>query len=258
MKNGVTAIYRYRTSRCVFTKKYLICFIIDKAHRMPPKKTNKGKKRVPRTSDEDDNTITTVDIHYNPDIVEGMLQDIENQTEAKCAQIKKDIDFMVTSIQQMFHLELIKIPNHVKQMSLQRFRDEFGDSLDAANRASVNQSNIGTTIKSSKNENLILQTPSSKFNVSATARHPREGEVILSKNGSPLGEFTTCVKAPRPNTVPATPGVYVPLSTGDIIDMENISSLPDDLKTDALEKMQIMMNNMQTVMNRMKKTDNKV
>ena len=45
-------------------------------------------------------------------------------------------------------------------------------------------------------------------------RHPREGEKILSANGSPLGDFQTVVKAPKSSgslIVPPTPSVMVPL-----------------------------------------------
>ncbi len=47
-----------------------------------------------------------------------------------------------------------------------------------------------------------------------TARPPREGEVILSANGYPLGEFTKVKKAPKAggsSIVPPTPGGFVPL-----------------------------------------------
>jgi hypothetical protein len=224
---------------------------------MPVKKA-KGKKKVHRNSDEDDNTITTVDIHYNPDIVDGMLQDIESQTEAKCAQIKKDIDFMVTSMQQRFHLELIKLPNQVKQMKLSKFREEYGENIENVSRGIVNQNNpnIQSAVKSTKTDSMVFQTPSTRSMVAHTPRHPREGEVILSKNGSPLGEFSTAVKpAKQTSVVPPTPGIFVPLSTGGVVDIDSISTLPDDMKQDALEKMQIMMNNMQNMMMKIKKTE---
>jgi len=86
-------------------------------------------------------------------------------------------------------------------------------------------------------------------------RQPREGEKILSANGSPLGDFQTVVKAPKstgPLIVPPTPAVIVPLDSGDVLDMDavDVSTLSQDKKDDALAKMQAMMNNIQQAMSR--------
>lgn len=236
---------------------------------MPPKKT-KSRARV---SDHDDK-LTGVDIQYNPEIVTGLLQDLETQMEAKCAQIKKDVDFMATSIQQSFHLELIKLPSQVKSMTLKRFKEEYGDSLEAVTRGTMGgQSGLSlppTTATKPSNPNLItnssvFQTPSSRSTRSAM-RNPKEGEQILSQNGSPLGEFNTVVKAPKDgnNSIipppPPTPGCYVQSKSGDVIDISSIidtdmSSLTEDMKQDALSKMEKMMSDMQSVMNKIQQSN---
>jgi hypothetical protein len=221
--------------------------------RMAPNKKTKTKKKNPRL--EDDDVVSHIDIQYNPDIVDGLLQDIETQLEGRCGQIKKDVDFMATSIQQTFHLELIKLPNQVKTMTLRRFREEYGDSLEAVTRGAIGQGLAGN--KKPLISNPILQTPTSKFvNVSTPARHPREGEQICSKNGSPLGEFSTAVKAPKSSSnlvIPQTPGVFVPLQSGDVIDLETVEGLPEELQEDALRKMQDMVSSIQAVMARIQK-----
>mmetsp|Transcript_25099 Transcript_25099/g.37004 ORF Transcript_25099/g.37004 Transcript_25099/m.37004 type:complete len:229 (+) Transcript_25099:65-751(+) len=212
-------------------------------------KKNRTKKKAPRNDDEEN--ISPIDIQYNPDIVDGLLQDIDSQVEAKCAQIKKDIDFMATSIQQAFHLELIKLPNHVKQMSLKRFQEEYGDSLEAVTRGAIGGQTGGAFTAKKGANSSVFQTPSSSKGVNLTtpARHPKEGEVILSRNGSPLGVFNTVVKAPKNTSiVPPTPGVFVPLKTGEVVDMESIESMPDELKGEAVQKMQDMISNMQALM----------
>ena len=40
--------------------------------------------------------------------------DLREQVDVKAALIEKDIDFMATSVQQAFHLELIKLPTQVR------------------------------------------------------------------------------------------------------------------------------------------------
>ena len=132
---------------------------------------------------------------------------------------------MVSSITQAFHLELIKLPTQVKQMSLSRFQEEFGDSLAAVARGAINGGTLGpplsnrtnnipiaktttnpygTVSKSTKSTSKVFETPSSnKTNggtqlLSTAMRQPREGEKIVSANGSPLGDFQTVVKAPKP------------------------------------------------------------
>jgi hypothetical protein len=259
-----------------------------------------------------------VDVQYNPEILNSVLQDLELQVNAKCAQIQKDADFMCTSIKQAFHLELIKLPNQVKTMSLERFRSEFGDSLEAVTRGAMGMGNKVANSSSRENHNTnnrqasssssssksstgshkssssssnptVFQTPSgSKSKVAQTpgtvVRKPREGEVLLSANGSPLGAYEggavidgTAVKSrvgpaqtPTHHTssivasVPATPGtMHVPLSSGGVVvvDLEGKSGLDDasiagmskSVKLDALAKMQAMMANMQSLMEKLQK-----
>lgn len=226
-----------------------------------PVKKNRTKKKVHRT--DDDENISPIDVQYNPDIVDGLLQDIELQMEAKCSQIKKDTDFMATSVQQAFHLELIKLPTQVKQMTLKKFREEYGDSLEAVTRGAIGgkSSQVLSTVKKNTAYNSVFQTPSGAkgSNMTTPARNPREGEVILSKNGSPLGLFTTAVKAAKGDEnglLPQTPGIFVPLSSGEIVDMESVDSLPEDLRDDAMKKMQDMMSNMQSMMEKIQRPVN--
>lgn len=257
---------------------------------MPPKKGTKAggcskKKRV----SEDDENLPAIDVQYNPDIIDGLLQELQKQMEMKSAQVQKDADFMVTSIQQAFHLELIKLPNQVKQMPLSRFKEEFGDSLEAVTRGAMggvvggplsNRTNVptsgasskasgtsatnpfATASKTTKAQSKVFETPAGSKNgngsaqlISTAMRHPREGEKIVSANGSPLGDFKTVVKAPKPNgslIVPPTPSVLVPLDSGDVLDMDSIdvSTLSKGTKEDALMKMQAMMNSIQVAMTR--------
>eukprot|EP01036_Dinobryon_divergens_P048444 gene48444-64987_t len=127
------------------------------------KKNGKHKKKSSRNSEDED--LPAIDVQYNPDIIDGHLQDIEELVDSKCNQIQKDIDFMKTSLQQAFHLELIKIPTQVKQMSVSRFREEFGESLEAVTRDAIsgglkNQNNILMTApKGAKANGKVFQTP---------------------------------------------------------------------------------------------------
>ena len=68
-----------------------------------------------------------LDVRYNPDIIRGLIDDLTTQVDVKCALVKKDVDFMSTLIKQSFHLELIKLPKNVKQMSLKQFKKKFGN-----------------------------------------------------------------------------------------------------------------------------------
>jgi hypothetical protein len=223
-----------------------------------------------------------IDVQYNPGIIQGLLEELAANVDHKCQQIQADTDFMATSLRQAFHLELIKLPTSVKQMSISRFREEFGDSIEAVTRGAMSglskkpQTVQGTAVKSRNNvvpssrSQIVQQTPvSSKYasnntgimdTASKSRRAPREGEAIVSANGSPLGEFVTAVKAARPittdNHVPQTPGVFVPLQNGDLLDLGNVDveKLPATIKEDALEKMHIMMKNMQSLMSKLEKT----
>ena len=245
-----------------------------------------------------------VDVNYNPEFINSALRDLEMQMKSKCNQIQKDADFMCTSIKQAFHLELIKLPNQVKGMSMSRFRSEFGDSLEAVTRGTVNgkakssapSSSSSRSVENSNNNNIrssgstgvamrksstsresgsnvgsahnaIFQTPSGGRSKSHTAgltpgtaarkRTAKEGELLLSSNGSPLGEWDSTAVKPKGqgSRVPSTPSVQVPLGNGDVVDIDDadIAGMTADVKQDALVKMQAMMANMQSLMDKLQK-----
>lgn len=231
---------------------------------MPSKKSKGGKKRG--EEGEEDEVLQNVDVKYNPDIVSSLLSDLHIHTEAKCQSLLKDTEFQITSMQQAFHFELIKLPNNVKQMTMKQFREEFNFSADAVTRSVFQVPHImkdGKATNYSAFEtpsrkgpmNSVLQTPSTAM------RNPREGEVILSTNGSPLGEFSTVKKAPRADKgliIPPTPGVFLPLNNGDIVDIDHldVENMPLEDKHETLEKMQNMMQNMRVMMERLQATAN--
>eukprot|EP01039_Chlorochromonas_danica_P010477 gene10477-11607_t len=207
---------------------------------------------------EDDMPIKNIDVQYNPDIVANLLKELQLHTESKCAQIQRDAEFMITSMQQDFYMELIKLPTQVKQMSIKRFKEEFGYSLEAITR--------GVMAGNNEQNSLIekgLVTPAGKKVNYAHARNPREGELIVSVNGSPLGSFSTVKKPPRPleyNGVmppPPTPGVYMPLPTGEVVDLDslsedNLQALSVQDKQKALLQMEAVMENMKSLMQKLK------
>ena len=228
------------------------------------KKATKSKKKSPRPSDEEE-TIPPIDVQYNPDIITGHLQEMQAIVDKKCSQIQKDVEFMKTSIQQAFNLELIKIPTQVKQMKLIRFREDFGESLEAVTRGAIGGysfstggANIAHNDKNHKQNLKLLQTPAPSRVANALTelnmRHPREGEKMISLNGSPLGTFSTAVKAPKsgPSMIPMTPGVFLPLESGEIVNLDHVESLPPELKLDAANKVQALMNDMQSIMTKLK------
>jgi hypothetical protein len=234
---------------------------------MPPK-TKKTKKRQDSEGSVDDreNVPPAGDVRFDADSIHMILKDLESRMEAKCTQIQKETDFMATSIQQSFHLELIKIPTQVKQMQLSVFRSEYGESVEAVTRGAISGKPLvaapRTASKSTRGRESesakVFQTPVGRRGAGPTGtgrRGPREGETILSQNGSPLGVFQTVVKAPKPGqAVPQTPaGVYIPLKSGAVVDIESISQLPEEEQLDALQKMQDMMNSMKSLMKKIEK-----
>lgn len=232
-----------------------------------------------------------VDIVYNPDIITSVLGDMELQLEKKCEQLQKDADFMCTSMQRTFHLELIKLPSQVKKMSLKKFKNEYGESLEAVTKSTIGgksramMAGASSTTKSSQSttasrtaSSSVYATPSHKHSSSIMApntssRVPKEGETILSSNGSPLGEYVSTVVKEKKNfnPTPATPGAdhnntivsniggNITLGDGAVLDLENggvsadIDTMSQATKTEALEKMEAMMENMKTLMAKFQK-----
>ena len=203
--------------------------------------------------------MNEVDVLYNPDIIGSVLDDMESQMTGKCQQLQRDADFMCTTIMQKFQVEIIKLPKDVKKMSLARFKKEFGDNIgavisgkSAASSSSSRRQQRASEFKTPSGKNRpVAQTPGTM------ARQPKAGELILSENGSPLGEFTaTVVKEKSKRTlIPSTPGVHVPLSDGQVLDMDNVdvAAMDTEAKEDALAKMQAMMDNMALLMEKLQK-----
>jgi hypothetical protein len=83
---------------------------------------------------------------------------------------------------------------------------------------------------------------------------------MLSENGSPLGEFQTVKKAARPagtGIVPATPGVFVPLKDGVVVDIaelgiQDIENLAPAERAETLNKLEETMSNMQALMEKLR------
>ncbi len=234
---------------------------------MPPRK---NKQVVAQPSDveevHEDNQLAKVDVQYNPDIVKSLLDDLEAQVNIKCSQIQRDSDAMVVSLRGFFSMELCKLPKSVQEMDLNQFKIEFGESLEQATRGMIMQK-VPVVPKANYKENAsqkVFETPRGKgiakvMETPSTRRNPREGEVILSANGSPLGEFQTVKKATRNGTkalVPPTPSVHVPLKTGAVVDVANlddddIESMSEECKLDTLNQMKGIMDNMQAMMARL-------
>lgn len=189
---------------------------------------------------------------------------------------------MSMSIKQSFHLELIKLPSQVQQMSLSRFKEQYGDSLEAMLGAALMSKPISNSSKSSihsstssrssvyasaqkskSNNSKVFQTPSnpqkgSNFVIetpSTAMRMAKEGETFYSANGSPIENTVVKPKASGKLLIPQTPGIQVPLETGEIVDIDNVDveALSQDVKQDALAKMQAMMSSMQALMNKLQK-----
>ena len=54
-----------------------------------------------RNSDECDDGVLQIDVQYNPDIVAGLMQDLGDQVDMRCAQIQTDTDFIITKIKSL-------------------------------------------------------------------------------------------------------------------------------------------------------------
>jgi hypothetical protein len=234
-----------------------------------PVRRQRSNRRL--EEEESGNTLPPMDVKYNPDLVASLLKDLSLATEAKCAQITNDSEFMITSMQQMFHLELIKLPTQVKQMTMKRFKEEFGCSLEAVTRgaiagttSSLTRPPLDNKIDRNMARGSIYQTPMHN-NIgkkpllpmqTPSLRNPKEGETILSVNGSPLGQFTTVKKGPKPTNstiIPPTPGVFVPTNSGEIVGLDDIDvdNMTADAKLETFQQMQAMMENMKAMMERL-------
>ena len=166
-----------------------------------------------------------LDVRYNPDIIRGLINDLTTQVDVKCALVKKDVDFMSTLIKQAFHLELIKLPKNVKQMSLKQFKKKFGNIEGGLYNISENNNNIKEVDDINTNNN----SSSSKKN------HNEGGNSVFS----------------LPQILKLDSGNKLDLNMLESSDLFN--SLDSDDKADALSQMQKMMHSMQAMMLKLEK-----
>jgi len=146
-----------------------------------------------------------------------------------------------------------KINSSKTNLGKSQIENNKKDILSTAQKSSRSSARLGvcqTPMQSKDGSSFIPETPSTQL------RQPRDGEYIVSANGSPLGEFNTVVKPKGGiSIIPQTPGVYVPLSSGEIVDVENvdINAMSQDAKMDAYNKMKDMMSSMQALMAKLEK-----
>lgn len=172
-----------------------------------------------------------LDVRYNPDIIRGLIDDLTTQVDVKCALVKKDVDFMSTLIKQSFHLELIKLPKNVKQMSLKQFKKKFG--------------NIEGGVTSTKNGGLYNISENDNNNNNNTIKEMDDAQNnSSSSNKNNYDENDSLFSVPR----------ILKMGSGNTLDLnmlessDFLDSLDNDDKADALSQMQKMMHGMQAMM----------
>lgn len=238
---------------------------------MPPKKTTKKNIKEDTKSSSLINSSTTgsnntnntsnntalVDINYDPEIMKEILITLSNSIDSKCNQIIKDSEFMITSLQQLFRLELIKLPKEIRNMTMKEFQNEFNDDLITNSNTNINTLNTKLYETPMKKNIIIPSTPNTML------RLPKQGELLISTNGSPIGAYTVVKNPNNPSynqneiyLVPPTPGVYINKNnnTNEIIDVDtiNINELTKEDKIKTLKQMEDVMNNMKSMMEKLK------
>jgi len=152
---------------------------------MPPSKQQQGPKRKRRgkellLSALEDGGATS------KDEVDAVIAELERESERRVKKMRRAMDDMKQRFLNAFQVELLKIPRRVRCMKLGTFLEEFGGSVDEAlKRAVLSESTMAAP---AARPAAVAQTPRHAPPAAnpGMSRLPRNGEVIMSVNGSPL------------------------------------------------------------------------
>ncbi|CAM9894475.1 unnamed protein product, partial [Heterosigma akashiwo] len=187
------------------------------------------------------------------------LEDIGNEVEIRCQKIRQEADVLSMSLKNAFHVEMVRIPKNIRSMSLKEFCETYGEDIATLLKISMESSFESQTAVKPNSRMLatpahhvrsVAQTPGFFPQTPAcpptALRAPRPGELMLSANGSPLGQMGepgTTVKL-RPNSATGVATITVDLQLGDgrtvALDptAENAAAnLDGDIKKEALSKL---------------------
>ena len=146
--------------------------------------------------------------------VRSLTEELEAQVESRCAKLMEVAEDAVVALRAEYRVQLMKLPKKVRSMPLAEFRKEFGESIDAAMLSDIDRRIAAATAAGSGQQasgsgkkrkadasadsecepaDKVPCTPSAQGAKGAApgtvSRMPRQGEELVSANGSPLGVF---------------------------------------------------------------------
>ncbi|KAJ1453353.1 hypothetical protein M885DRAFT_524510 [Pelagophyceae sp. CCMP2097] len=239
---------------------------------MPPKRgvrRKRGKELVEAL--RDDESSPACEAAISPDYLETVLSELQSESDRRVKKLKRCMGDMRQEFLNAFQVELLKIPRKVREVPVAHFSGEFGGSIDVALKEAAAlkfATKAPQSVVANKSLNRTAATPSvARQGVSATpgaSRRMREGECIMSVNGSPLAAVplstaklaaTIKVKQGGRSRLPADANLLVELPTGDggcvsLSEASTIKALHDEplLKESAIAHLKTLREEIEKVM----------
>jgi len=216
---------------------------------MPPRKKQPKKKDMLLRPSEVGMRLSEVNVSYDRALVESRLQDLTRSVEQRISAINEEVRSFERQLRAKVGVELVKIPADVRNMSVRRFREEFGEDLTAAGLAALR---LDMQNKRDAEVPPVTATPApgrtdparqiGEFTFPATPatvmqqrkRAPRADEsmVLTSMRGSPLGTVEAQHLAPDAVEMEGA-RAKIQLVSGEVIEFDSsrdISSQPAEVQ----------------------------
>mmetsp|Transcript_3132 Transcript_3132/g.4749 ORF Transcript_3132/g.4749 Transcript_3132/m.4749 type:complete len:235 (+) Transcript_3132:120-824(+) len=226
-------------------------------------------RNILKVLDEGSNENPIVEDHLmTSDELELVIQDMQDSLDNRLKILATKATQAKSSQKQHFFKTFVQVHKAIKKMTVAEFNETHGCDLLVLLTENSSKSPSGKKrlrANQAVNEDK-LKTPApaaARNQAPATVRTVKRGERIFSENGSPVDTFdegalvaTVTKKRRRSMGISASSAVFdISVGGGRTINLNNPESmkhLNDDLKSDAINQLQVLQNQMASLMAQLK------
>uniref|UniRef100_A0A7S1BD52 Borealin N-terminal domain-containing protein n=1 Tax=Corethron hystrix TaxID=216773 RepID=A0A7S1BD52_9STRA len=199
----------------------------------------------------------------NRESVETLIQDIEDEVNRCIDAVRRDSRNFCIRLQSDMKCELLKLPPSMRKMKLKNFNKHFGGELrlvvpsnGTMERTKVRPFGLKRVRPVDNYDRTALQTPlkpvPSLPRSLATLRAPRQGEMLMSTNGSPVNHcnemFATIKKRKVNPGADDMPSALLEVN----VDLSMVKNLPSEAKENAWMQLKTVTDELNSIMKKIK------
>mmetsp|Transcript_331 Transcript_331/g.791 ORF Transcript_331/g.791 Transcript_331/m.791 type:complete len:244 (+) Transcript_331:69-800(+) len=199
----------------------------------------------------------------NRESVETLIQDITDEVNRRIGVVRRDARNFSIRLQSDMKCELLKMPSSMRKMSIKDFNKKFGGDVRLVVPSNKQLRPLGMKRErpgGNYNEHMVMETPlrpvTTSTKIMSSRRAPRQGEILLSANGSPVNNqynemFATIKKRKANPPVGIIPNSFVEVN----VDMSIMENLPSEAKEHAWMQLKNVTDELNIIMKKIKEED---